>query len=424
MAEPTLEKQIETISPSRKRLAVEIPTAEVDKEFESVLREYVNRAKMPGFRKGHAPKEMVSKAFGDDIRGDVYENIIPRVLSARLDVLGVKPVNAPKISGLKHEDGQSLSFTAEFDVIPAFELPPLDEVRIKKQAAEVSGEEIDKAVEEIRARAAEYMPVSARGVGDGDYVVVDLQGRDLASGHLLPADKAVVLAGHKDNEQGLNETLAGMTTGETRTFRTSYDKENPNKRLAGKEIEYRLKVMEIKEKKLPALDDEFAKSLGQYAGLEEFKDKLKNELMESRQRELRNKMTREILDQLAAKIKLEAPRSLVEAETMAIMERALQSIRGASVPRENLDRLKVEAEKQAVEHVNHHLILDKLAEKEGLAATEEEIKTEVDRLAKENNVTAAAIEDYLKKEGRREELVEGIVFRKSVDILTKKAIMD
>ena len=117
-------------------------------------------------------------------------------------------------------------------------------------------------MEEIRTRAAEYVPVEGRGVADGDYAVVEMQGRDKRTKRLLPVEKAVVLAGHAENEPALNEKIMGMMPGEERSFEVAYPKEHPNRRVAGKEIAYSLKVRELKEKKLPALDDEFAKSLG------------------------------------------------------------------------------------------------------------------------------------------------------------------
>ncbi len=423
MNDKTNEKELETLSPSRKRISIEVPVEEVEREYEKILKNYMSAAKVPGFRKGHAPLDMVKKGFDEDIRHDLYDEVIPRVLEARLDAVGARPVSTPKITNIEHEADKPLRFTAEFEVIPEFDLPDPSGIEIAAGSSAASDEEVDKAVDDIRARAAEYLPVTGRRIIDGDYVVVDIQGRDLKTGHLLPSDKAVVLAGNADNLKGLNEALAGLQAGQAGVFKTEYEKDHPNKRLAGKGIEYRVSVKEVKEKKLPALDDEFAHSLGNYAGLSELKDKIREQIVLSKEKEERARKTREILNALSAKIDIEVPDSMAEAETVAILEHTLRSLPGEALTSDLVERLKTEAKKQAVEHVTHHLILDKLAEKEGLKATDEEVKAEVERVARENGVAPAAVEEYLRKEDKKESLVESIVFRKSVDFLLGKAII-
>lgn len=416
--------KLETISPSRRRLAVEIPVEKVDEEYERILKNYMSGAKIPGFRKGRAPREMVVRAFNDDIRKDLYDELIPRALSAGLQSLNLKPVNTPKISDVKHDKDMPLNFKAEFEVVPNFDLPALEDFKGKSKPVELSDDEVGAALENIRARTAQYLPVSGRGVTAGDYVLIESQGRDLETGRLLPVEKSVVLAGHKENEAGLNDALDGLNVGESRSFRTSYANDHANKRLAGKEIEYRLTVKEIKVKKLAEIDDEFARGLGEYSGLAQLKDKIRDDLLQAKKREARDSLTKDILTAMAAKMKLEVPESLVEAESLVIIERALKAIQGRSISREAVQKLQAEARNQALERVTHHLIIDKLADKEGINASEEEIKEEVRRLAHENNVTPAAIEDYLRRQGTQDDLAESIIFRKSIDFLVKKAIID
>ncbi len=264
---PGRQSRLTDLSPTRKEIELEIPDEEFRQEYERVLGEYVARAKLDGFRKGHAPRERVRGLFDHDITHDVYDALIPRVLEEELKAIRLNPVNVPELKDLKHEPGQPLRCTAAFEVLPDFDLPDYRTVRIGKKAVEVSEADLDKALEDIRARAAEYVPVAGRGVADGDYVVIEMQGRDDKTKRLLPVEKAVVLAGHAENEPALNEKLAGMTLGEERPFEVTYPKDHANRRVAGKDIVYSLKVREIKEKKLPDLDDEFAKSLGTPEGL-------------------------------------------------------------------------------------------------------------------------------------------------------------
>ncbi len=411
-------------SPSRKEIALEIPDAEVRQEYEKVLGEYAAKAKLDGFRRGRAPREQVRALFDHEIKHDVYDSLIPRVLEEELRGLGLNPVNVPVLKDLKHDEGGPLRCTAAFEVLPDFELPDYRAVRIKPKAGEVAEADVDQALADIRDRAAEFVPVQGRGVAEGDYAVVEMQGRDKRTKRQLPVERAVVLAGHADNEPALNEKLEGMSIGEERSFGVVYPKDHPNRRVAGKEIAYSLKVRELKEKKLPGLDDEFAKSLGSPEGLAALREKVREELQEARERANRNAAASEILDAIAGKIALELPESLVEQESLAVLRRMLQSAGNRRLSAEALEALKAEARKQAVDHLRNHLIIEKIAKREGFGVSEEEIQAEVKDLARANRVSEAALADMIRREGhRREELVESLLFRKTVDFLLKTAIM-
>ena len=412
------------LGPSRKEIELEIPDEEFRQEFEKILGEYVAKAKLDGFRKGHAPRERVKTLFDHEIEHDVYDSLIPRVLEDELKGLRLNPVSVPVLKDLKHEPGQSLRCTAAFEVMPQFELPDYRAIRIKKRSTELAKEDVDKAMEEIRGRAAEYVPVAGRGVADGDYAVVEMQGRDQKTKRQLPVEKAVVLAGHADNEPALNEKIMGMTPGEERSFEVAYPKEHPNRRVAGKEIVYGLKVRELKEKKLPALDDEFAKSLGVPDGLLALVAKVRQELQEGKERAARNETASDVLAAVAEKVALELPGSVVEEETLAVLRRLLQAYGDRRIAPEALEALKTEARRQAVDHLRNHLILEKIAQKEGLAVGEEEIQEEIRNLAKANNIPEATLSDMIRRdEHRREELAESLLFRKTVDFLVKTAII-
>jgi trigger factor len=421
---PGRQSRLTDVSPTRKEIELEIPEEEFRQEYERVLGEYVAKAKLDGFRKGHAPRERVRGLFDHDITHDVYDALIPRVLEEELKAIRLNPVNVPELKDLKHEPGQPLRCTAAFEVLPDFDLPDYRTVRIGKKAVEVSEADLDKALEDVRARAAEYVPVAGRGVADGDYVVIEMQGRDEKTKRLLPIEKAVVLAGHAENEPALNEKLAGMTLGEERPFEVTYPKDHANRRVAGKHIVYSLKVREIKEKKLPDLDDEFAKSLGTPEGLAALRDKVRKELLDARERASRNESAAEVLKTIADRVVLELPESVVEQESLAVLRRLLSAVRDRRIAPEALEAFKTEARRQAVDHLRNHLILEKIAQKEGLGVTEEEVQAEIRNLARANSVSEAALADMIRRdEHRREEMVEGLLFRKTVDFLMRTAIM-
>ena len=327
MSAPGRHSRLSDLSPSRKEIELEIPDEEFRAEYEKVLGDYVTRAKLDGFRKGYAPRDRVKALFDHEIRHDVYDALIPRVLEEELKALRLNPVNVPELRDLKHEEGQPLRCTAAFEVLPEFELPDYRSVRIERKTVELADEDVDRAMEDIRARAAEYVPVEGRGAADGDYAVVEMQGRDQKTRRLLPVEKAVVLAGHAENEPALNDKIMGMTPGEERTFEVVYPKEHANKRVAGKDIVYNLRLRELKEKKLPALDDDFAKSLGAAEGLEALRGRIRQELLAARERAGQNETASKVLQAIADRVKLELPESVVEQETLSILRRVLSSSR-------------------------------------------------------------------------------------------------
>lgn len=411
------------LGPSRKEIEIEIPAGDVSAEYEKILGTYAEKARVPGFRRGRAPRDMVRKLFDQDIKNDVYDALIPRALDEELRLLGLSPVNVPSVRDLKHEDGGPLRCTAAFEVLPEFELPDYRSIRIPKRTASVEESDVEKALEEIRARAAEYVPVQGRGVEEGDYVTVEMQGRDLKTRRLLPIEKAVVLAGHAENEPALNEQLRGMAPDEIRSFRIPYPKDHANRRVAGKDIEYSLKVGEIKERKLPALDDEFAKTVGSSSGLEDLREKIRRELLSARERAVREETASDVLAEIARQVTIELPGSLVDRESLSVLRRMLSAARGRRLSPEALEELKAEAGRRAVDHLKSHLIIEKVAAREGLKIGEDEIQGEIRHLAEANRVAPAALEQMLEKEGRREELAESLLFRKTVDFLVKTAIM-
>lgn len=423
MSDEQNKNRLVDLGPSRKEIALEIPSDEVEKEYAAVLDDYAGKVKLPGFRQGHAPRDMVRNLFDHDILHDVYDAVIPRVLGAELKALNLNPVNVPEIRDLKHEHGQPLLCTVAFEVLPEFDLPDYRSVQVPDQPVAVDEAEVGKALEDIQARAAEYIPVAGRGVEGGDYVVTEIHGRDLKSKKFLPVEKAVVLAGHADNEAALNEVLKGQRPGEERLFRVSHGKDHANKRVAGRDIEYTLKVSEIKEKKVPALGDEFARSVGDYAGLDDLREKIRKELREARERGARNATASAVLREIAKSISLELPESLVDQEALSGLKRMLSAARASRVPADAFEGLKAQARAQAVEHLTNHLVLEKIARQEGFEVSEEEVQAEVKSLAQANGVSEKYLADMISRENRREEIRETILFRKTVDFLVKNAII-
>ena len=189
--------------------------------------------------------------FGPDIQRSVVDELIPGVLEEILEAKAIRPAGAPIVEDVSYEEGHDLRFKAVIEVWPEFELPAYTKIKARKIEASLTEDDVVRAVDELREKAVEYVPVEGRGVAANDYAVVELQGKDVKTRRLMPVEKVVVLAGHEGNDPAINAHLLGLVPGEEKTFRHAYPADHKNKKLAGKEIEYRLKVLSIKEKKLP-----------------------------------------------------------------------------------------------------------------------------------------------------------------------------
>jgi trigger factor len=413
--------KVEAPSLSRRELEIEVPAGEAAQEFERVLGDYASRARLDGFRRGKAPRDMVKRLFYSDIKNSVVENLAPRALRESLREENINPVTTPVISDVSYREGEAFRFKAKVEVLPDFELPPYKKVRVKKRQIQVAEEEVERSLEDLRQKSAEYLPVEGRGVADGDYVVLEWKGKDVKTKRFLPTEKILVLAGHPDNEKALNENLAGLKPQETRTFVISYPPDHAQKRLAGRTLEYEIKVVSIKEKKVPAKTDDWAKDLGEFENLSDLRAKIRKELEKAKNESVRREMGDDLVRTLSEKLELELPETLVEQEADTLLKTWVQS--SPALKPDQVEELRQKAKSRAAEKVKEELILGKIAEQEKLEVTDEEVEAEIKDLAKRNNVPLAQVVDTINREGKREDLKHGLLLRKVIDFLLENAVL-
>lgn len=416
--------RIRTVSPSRREIDLAIPPAAVGAEMETVLAEYAAKAKLAGFRKGKAPRNLVRGMFLDEIRKDAADALVPKAFEEEIKAAGLRPASVPVIRDAHYEDDGTLHAVVVFDIIPEFALPAYAGILLERREPAVEDTEIEAALEDLRQRAAEYVPAEGRGAANGDYVVVEVQGRDLKTKKSFPLEKAVVLAGHSGNEAFLNEHLPGLKQGEEKVFMVTHPADHANKKLAGKDVEYRLKVQSVKEKKLPPLDDDLAKTVGDFKNLDELKDKLRERLLASKRASERNRMASDLLVKISSGVDVELPESLVEEETRAVLKRILSAYPQARLGEEQARGLAAEGRKQAEKNIRNNFILRRIAEKEGIAVTGSEVDEEMKRLSEVNQVPLARVVETVNREGRRGDIEETLLFGKTIDFLLGQAIIE
>jgi trigger factor len=419
-----VKRNIKVLSGCKREIELDIDADKVMKEFNEIVARFSSQAKIRGFRPGKAPRDLIKQKFYPELKESLINSLVPKALNSELKAQNINPVGMPVVNDLYFKEGEPLRFKAQFEVWPEFELPAYKKIKVKQKKITVEPQEIDHSLEDLRSRSAEYIPVEGREVTDGDYVAVELKGKDLDTKRFLPLEKGVILAGHQDNEEKLNKNLIGLKSGDEREFTIEHDKNHQNKRLAGKTIAYDMKVVAIKEKKLPALDDEFAKDLGEFKGLKDLREKIEKEIVSTKERAAKNEMAEEIIKKISEKLNIELPEAILEQEHAAVVRRLLSSLPQPNLSKEELEKIKSEGKGKAEQNIKNHLILKKIAEKEKLETSDEEIQEEFKRIAKANNLPIAKVIEEFNKEGKREDLRESLALKKTVDFLVENAIIE
>ncbi|MDP7635374.1 MAG: trigger factor, partial [Candidatus Latescibacteria bacterium] len=262
-------------------LEVEIPTERMAKEMSSALRTYQKRLEIPGFRKGKVPLNLIEKRYGAAIRSGVIEDLLPRLLQEATQEAGLNPAGTPRITKLDHEPGEALSFTASLDIWPEVELDNTDGLELSRVVHEITDDEFDEQLTELRNRQATEKSVE-RALEKGDVLIADLQRLD-DNGEPVEGDRFEERYFHVGNAEApspeFEESLVGMEAGEERAIDFTYRDDLPNEELAGKEEHFLVTAREVRERTLPELDDEFAKDVGeQFENLDQLKDHIRQQM--------------------------------------------------------------------------------------------------------------------------------------------------
>lgn len=413
---------IRELSQCKREVDIEIPVATVRQEYAKTIRRFSESAKIKGFRQGKVPADIVRRKFSQEIKDSIINNLVPDAVTKKLRAHNLKPVGSPVVTELFFEEDQPIKFKAQFEVWPEFELPEYKNIKVSRKKISVTANDVKASLDDLQKRSVQYIPTEERGVIDGDYVVTEITSQDLGTKKALPKEKVVILTGHLENEKVLNDNLLGLKVNQNKDFSIHYPKDHKNKKLAGKNIAYSIKVLSIKEKKLPAIDDDFAKELGEFQNLKELKTQLKKELRASKENVGKRDLTDEVVKSISDKVTFEIPELLVEEEAVAMVRRSLlsqpQHVQQA-IKKEDVEKLKEEMKDKACQNLKNHLLLNKISEKENLKVTEKEVEEEMANIAKTNNIPLAKAKENI----RRDELRENLLLRKTVDFLVENAII-
>jgi trigger factor len=406
-------------------LEISVPVAEVESEANQVTANVQKRAKLPGFRPGKAPASIIRKQFAADIRQQVLENIIPRVLHQQFEAENLNVVGTPDVSDVHFHEGEPLRFKATFEVVPEIELGEYKGVEVAYHDPEVTDEDVTKRIDEIREQKAQYLNIDPRPLENGDHAVVGLESIAGVEGEPIKQDEMVLEIGGADTLEPFTENLRGLSPGDSKDFEVTYPENYGGERLAGKTVTFHATVKGVRKKELPEVNDDFAQDLGDFRTVDELRDAIRKGIFGQRQNEAQQAAKQRIVDKLVDAHDFPVPVFYVDRQIKSRVEQSLRAMaaEGMDPSQIKLDWNKVKESQQekATREVKASLILTKVAERESIHPTRDEVDKEVERHARQTREPVAALQMKYEKDGTLNRIASHIQTEKTLNFLFEQA---
>jgi len=405
-------------------IEVTVPLDEIARETDRVVADIQQKAKLPGFRPGKAPASLIRSKFSKQVRDDVLENLLPKYFRQKVEEEHLEVVGRPNVKDVHFHDGEPLRFKAEFEVAPEIELKDYRGVTIHYSEPQVSDEDIAKRLEEIREQKSQFVNVEPRAIVDGDYAVVTL---DSLSGvdQAIHQDEVVLHVGDPDTMAGFSEALLGMSPEEEKEFEVTYPEDFGQERLAGKTVRFRAKLTTIRKKELPELNDDFAQDLGDYQTLDDLREAVRKAIFQEREYGAQQKAKDELINKLIESHEFPVPEAYIERQIESQLENQFRDLaeRGIDPTKLKIDwsKIKDAQRPKALHDVKASLLIGKIAEREAIAPTNDEVDTEVQRIAKQQREPVAAVRKKLQKDGMLSRIAYSIRSNKTLNFLFEHA---
>lgn len=416
---------VQEIEGCKRRLAVEAPVDVVQREWERAYGRVQKQARLPGFRKGHVPRSLVKLHFASDVRREVAEHLIADVYRQAVAEAHLDPVGEPDVQDLRLEEGEPLSFVAVVEVKPAITVGEYAGIEVAEERRPVTDAEVDETLEGMREQQAQFRSVE-RAAAPGDLVIVDYtlnpEGEEAtsASGYEFIVGSGAVMP-------EIDQAAAGMAVGEERQVALRFAADYRVERLRGRAATSVVKLVEVKEKLVPALDDDLARSLGAFESLEALRGEVRKQLEARRAAEERRQLEDRLVGTLLERHPFSVPESLVLRHITHQVEHTRERMRRQGVDPDRIDwdygKIVNELRPAAEKTVRRTLLLEAIAEREGLRATDADVDAEVEKIAQATQRPAPAVRRMMEKSGELEALRHGLRERMTLDVVVRHAVV-
>jgi trigger factor len=428
-----MKTELKDISPTRKQIDVEIDAAAVGEVYDRISDNYAKSASVPGFRPGHAPRAVVRTRFKEQIRTEVLRELLPdavqkAVQEHKLEPLGEPELNLENSEGLDKLGQQAIAFNVSVEVLPEIKLGDYKGLAVSRSTRPVKDEDIDRVIESLRENSATLEPVEDRGAQVGDTVTANFHGTFLVEPEAEPIkveDVDVVLGG-EGVVQEITDQLTGTKPDDEKTFTVDYPAEFSAKGLAGKQIEYAVKVNAVRIRELPELDDDWAQSLSEeIETLEQLRTKVRSDLEQQVGNESDNRMRGALIRQLVDAHEFELPERLVEHQTEHRLESVVRDMIGQGIdprnPELQWDKARESLKEQASYDLRSSLLLERIAAEEKIEVSDQEVEDEINAIADASRQSPDQVRAILTKQGGERSIAGRLRNRKALNLLVENA---
>ena len=421
--------EIEKQNENEVKLKIETDKLEVNSYLDKVYNEVSYQIKIPGFRKGRVPKNILNLHLGKEYFYDkTADKLIPECYLEVINKNNIQTINQPEIKVIQIEEDKPLIFEAIVQVRPEVKLGSFDKISIQKEDVKVTDTDVNNEIRRIQENLAKLKIVKDRQAKEGDFLVVDTIG--YIEGKIVEgskAEKQIIQLG-KNIPLEFNKELIDCSAGDEKEIKILISKDIKDEKIAGKEITYKVKIIEIKEKELPELNADFIKTVGDYENLDDFREGIKGKLSKQMEMVNKNNYEHELLEKVTDICETKVPKILIERELEYMMKSLEDDLKSKDLSLQDYyesiktdeEKVKKEYEIAAEKRIKQELVLDKISQVENIQVSEKEVMDKIETIAKELKQDALKLEATFKKNNNLDGLKESIKREKIIDFLDKK----
>ena len=422
--------QVEKLENNMAKLTIEVPANDLEKALQSAYMKQKNKIAMPGFRKGKVPRQMIEKMYGPEIFYDDAANaLIPKAYSEAYDECDLEIVSRPEINIVQIEKGKSFIFTADVATKPEVKLGEYKGLEVDKVSTRVTQKEVDAKIQEEAEKNAREVVVTDRPVADGDEVILDFEG--FVDGEAFEGGKGTdypLTLGSGSFIPGFEDQLVGSKAGDHVEVKVTFPEEYQAKELAGKEAVFQCDVKKVEAKELPELDDDFAQDASEFDTLAEYKEDIKKNLTEKKEKEARAAKENAAVDKAIENAEMEIPDAMVATQTRQMLDDFARRMQSQGLTMEQYfqftgmtaEKMQEEMKPQALKRIQTRLVLEKIAEVENIQPTQEEVDEEISKMAEAYKMEADKIKELL-GDRELEQMKKDMAVQKAVTLVADEA---
>lgn len=429
-----MKSELRDISPTQKEIHLHIDADVVKAAYGRVSKKYANGASVPGFRKGYAPLDVVRMRFREEIKSDVLQEVVPGAVTAAIEEHNVHPLVEPQLHLDDHENvkvngSEPLSLHVHIEVMPEIPNPKFDNIEVTRRVKPVLDGEIEDLIAERLQKEAALIPVEGRRSEIGDTVIADLEGRFEGEPDAEPikADGIEIELGGEHIERSFTDNLIGVEEDEEKEFTVSYPAEFSSEQLAGKTVHYKAKIKSVGRSETPEANDDWATSLDEgYESMADLRSKLRADLENYAQADADARLRNNAIAKLIENNSFEVPGVLIENQARNLLNNFAQDMQQRGVNLSSVEPQFVEMayanmRQQAERDVRGAMLLDKVADAEGVEVSSEELDAEIGKMAEYYRSTPDEIRQSLEKQGGSiENIQNNLRTRKAIEAVIAK----